>query len=420
MKFPRVVKIHQHFPDDKIDNIALTVEEQLSKAEIRSTVKPEMRIAITAGSRGISNIAEIIRSTSEELKKLGAKPFVVPAMGSHGGATAEGQKEVLESLGVTEDYCGVPILSSMEVEEIGKTEEGLPVYMDKHAWNADGVIVMGRIKAHTDFKAPIESGLLKMSSIGLGKHAQAQAIHTYGVHGIRDKMPEVGKVVLGSGKVVFGIGIVENAYEETAVIEAIPTEKIIDREQELLSHSKSLMPSLPVKDIDILFVDEIGKNYSGTGMDTNIIGRIRILGVEEPSEPRIKYIIAGDVSEPSHGNALGIGLADLTTERLFRKINHQAMNENVITSTFLDRAKIPIVLSSDSAAIKAAQRANWGVEDEYTRFIRIPNTMDVHHLYISESLIPEVSKLEHVEIVGEPKEMEFDENGDFKRAEGSF
>src|SRR3712207_4251776 len=263
------------------------------------------------------------------LRDAGAAPFIVPAMGSHGGATAEGQVEILKSLGVTEESVGAPIRSSMEVVELGETESGVPVYMDRIAHQADGVVIVGRIKQHTDFRSEVESGLLKMSSIGLGKHAEALALHAHGVKGIRDYMVEAGKKVLSSGKVLFGVGIVENAYEETAMIEVIPPESVVEREAQLLRESARLMPKLPVSDIDVLFVDELGKNFSGTGMDTNVIGRFRIPGVEEPESPRVKYLIVSDVSEPAHGNTLGVGLADLTTRRLFEKVNYDAMNQKI-------------------------------------------------------------------------------------------
>jgi len=417
MRFPRVVKIRQRFHGPAVEDIEAEISAQLSLINISQKVKPGMRIAITAGSRGITNIARIIRACANELKRLGAEPFIVPAMGSHGGATAEGQVEVLHSLGITEDYCGVPIISSMEVVQVGETPAGMPVYIDKHAWEADGVIVMGRVKVHTDFKSPIgiESGLMKMAAIGLGKHKQAMLIHTYGVHGIRDLMPEVARVLFEKAKILCGVAIIENAFEQTAKIEAIPAPSIEEREKELLVESAALMPRLPVEDIDVLVVDEIGKNYSGTGMDTNIIGRIRIHGVDEPASPRINYIIASNLSEESHGNALGIGLADLTTQRLFDQIDHQKMNENVITSTFLHRAMIPIVLPNDREAIEAAFRANWGVEPEKARFIRIPNTLHLEYMYVSEALLPELSGLDHIDIVGELQEMTFDENGYFPK-----
>ncbi|GED54048.1 DUF2088 domain-containing protein [Brevibacillus borstelensis] len=413
MNFPKMIKIRQRFTGPVVADIDGTVSKQLDSAGLKQNVKPGMQVAITAGSRGIANIHLIIRAVVRELRQMGAEPFIVPTMGSHGGATAKGQVEVLESLGITEAFCGAPIRSSMEVEQIGQTEEGMPVYVDKNALAADGIILMGRVKVHTDFKSPIgiESGLMKMAAIGLGKHKQALLIHSHGVTGIRDIMPKVARVMLARTKILCGIAIVENAFEQTALIEAIPTAQIEARERELLAESAALMPKLPAEEIDILIVDEVGKNYSGTGMDTNIIGRLRIQGTPEPQSPRIKYIIASDLSEASHGNGLGIGLADLTTQRFFDKLDFKAMNENVITSTFLARASIPIVLESDRAALAAALRANWGVEPEKARIMRIPSTLHLEYLYVSEALLPEVTELPHVEVVGELAELEFDDQG---------
>jgi hypothetical protein len=413
MRFPKVVKVRQDFPRPRVEDVEQALREQCEKEEIKSRIEPGMEVAITAGSRGISGIDGILRSLVRILKDAGARPFIIPAMGSHGGATAEGQVEILRSLGVTEESVGAEIRSSMEVVELGETESGVPVFMDRIASEADGIIIVGRIKQHTDFRSEIESGLLKMSAIGLGKHAQALALHAHGVKGIKDYMVEAGRMVFGSGKVLFGVGIVENAYEETAMIEAIPPERIAEREAELLEESARLMPKLPVSDIDVLFVDELGKNFSGTGMDTNVIGRFRIPGVEEPESPRVKYLIVSDVSEPAHGNALGVGLADLTTRRLFEKINYEAMNQNVLTSTFLERAKIPMVLESDHEALEAAMRCNWGVEPEDTRFVRIPNTLHLRYLYLSENLLEEALANGNVEVVEEAAEAEFDEDGYF-------
>ncbi|MBO8163602.1 MAG: DUF2088 domain-containing protein [Brevibacillus sp.] len=420
MRFPKMIKIRQRFAGPVVDDIDQTVAEQLQAVGLAERIKPGMRVAITAGSRGIANINRIIRAAVAELKRMGAEPFIVPTMGSHGGATADGQVEVLESLGITEAFCGAPIHSSMEVVQIGETAGGMPVHIDKNAWEADGILLMGRVKVHTDFKSPIgiESGLMKMAAIGLGKHKQALLIHSQGVHGIRDIMPQVAQVVLEKANILCGVAIIENAFEQTARIEAVPTRLIPERERELLRESAALMPKLPVEEIDVLHVGEIGKNYSGTGMDTNIIGRIRILGVEEPRSPRIKYIIASDLSEESHGNALGIGLADLTTQRLFDKIDFKSMNENVITSTFLHRAAIPIVLPNDREALAAALRANWGVEPEQARIVRIPNTLHLEYLYVSEALLTEVAALSHVEVLGEPEELLFDEHGYLPKMHG--
>ena len=415
MKLPRMVQVKQRFAGPTVKHIETVVWEQLTSAGLDKVVKPGMRIALTAGSRGIANIAEIIKAAADKLKSLEAEPFIIPAMGSHGGATAEGQVKVLASLGVTEAYCGVPILSSMEVVQIGQTERGVPVYIDRHASEGDGIILIGRIKVHTDFKSPIgiESGIMKMAAIGLGKHKQALALHNYGIQGIRDFMPEVSRVVFEKASILCGIGIVENAYEQTAVIEAIPTHRIEERERELLKLSASLMPKLPVQQLDVLHVDRIGKNYSGTGMDTNIIGRMRILGVEEPESPSIKYVIAGDLSDECQGNALGIGLADLTTKRLFEKIDFHKTNENVITSTFLHRAMIPIILDNDLEAMRTAIRCCWGVIPEKARIIRIANTLHLEHMYVSEALLPEIEAIDDVEIVGDLEEMKFDSNGVF-------
>ena len=411
MEFPKVVKVRQTFPRPHVEDVGGTVREQLRKEEITAAIRPGMSVAVTAGSRGIARIDEIIRAVIEGLKEMGAEPFIVPAMGSHGGARAEGQVEILASLGVTEEACGAPIRSSMETVEIGETARGIPVFMDRIASEADGVVVVNRIKAHTDFRAEVESGLLKMASIGLGKHAQALALHGYGVEGIRDFMVEVGEEVMDSGHILFGVGIVENAYDEPATIEAIPTREIPRRERELLREYMQMMPVLPITDIDILYVDALGKNYSGTGMDTNVIGRFRILGVVEPETPNVKYLIVGDVSEESHGNALGVGLADLTTERLVGQIDRNAMNANVVTSTFLERAKVPMVLSTDEEALQTAVRCNWGVPPEETRFVRISNTLHLEHLYVSENLVEEALANSDAEVVSGPEDLRFGADG---------
>ncbi len=408
-----MIKISRRFHTPAIDNIEAEIAKELAKPEIARRIRPGARIAITAGSRGVSGIGRIIAAIVAELKRAGAEPFIVPAMGSHGGATAEGQVEVLESLGVTERLCGAPVISSMDTVEIGKTPGGIAVHMDRHASEADGVILVGRIKLHTDFKSPIglESGLMKMASIGLGKHKEALLLHSYGVHGIRDIMPEVGRVVLGSGHILFGLGIVENAAEQTAILEAIEPERIEERERELLAVSMELYPRLPVEELDILFVDKIGKNYSGTGMDTNTIGRMRIQGTPEPESPRIKYVIAGDLSEESHGNALGIGLADLTTARLVDKIDRKVMNENVITSSFLARASVPIVLDNDREALLTALRSTWNVAPERARIARIFSTLHLEELYVSESVYEEIRSMPDIRPAGELSPFAFDPDG---------
>lgn len=412
MGFPKVVKVRRKFPRPKVESVEAALRYEVWRDEIASRISPGMRVALTAGSRGISQIHEVLRVLVSVLKEMEAEPFIVPAMGSHGGATAEGQVEVLESLGMTEEFCGAPIRSSMNVVEIGETGRGVLVYMDRIAHDeSDGVVVVNRIKAHTDFRGSVESGLLKMASIGLGKHKQALALHGLGVTGIRDHMIEAGREVIDSGKVLFGVATVENAYDEPAFIEVIAPQDIPQREEELLEEYMKLMPELPVSKIDILFVDALGKDYSGTGMDTNVIGRFYIPGVAEPESPQVKYIVVSDVSEGSHGNALGVGLADLTTRRLFEKIDMDAMNANVLTSTFLERAKVPMVMPSDREALEAAARANWGVAEEETRFVRIPNTLHLEHAYLSENLLEEAREAGELEVLSGPAEIGFDPDG---------
>lgn len=413
MELPKVVKIKQHLTGPKVENIEEAVVAEFSKAEIERKIKPNMNIVITAGSRGIANIARTIRAVVSEVKKRDAYPFIVPAMGSHGGAKAEGQIEVLESLGITEEYCGAPIRATMEVVNLGKTETGANVYMDKIAYESDGVILVNRIKLHTDFSSNIESGLMKIASVGLGNHKQALSIHARGVTGLKQDMPAVARELFASGKILLGLGLVENAFEQTAIVEAIPVEKIPEREKELLEEARNLFPSLPVDELDTLHVDEIGKNYSGSGMDTNVIGRLFIKGEKEPVKPNYRYIIASDLSEESHGNSTGIGLADLTTERLYKKIDLYKMNENVLTSTFLRRANIPMVRKSDKDAILTSIQCMYGVNKGNFRFMRIPNTLHLEEMYVSEALIPIIQRLENVEILTEPMEMEFNEDGYF-------
>lgn len=414
MAFPKVIKVRQKFPRPRVEDVEAKVCEEFEKEGISSRVRSGMRIALTAGSRGVAQIDLVLRSLVRLIQEKGAEPFIVPAMGSHGGATAEGQVEVLASLGVTEEFCEAQILSSMEVVEIGRTAGGVPVYMDRHASKADGVVVVNRIKAHTDFRSEIESGLFKMAAIGLGKHGAALELHGYGVTGIKDYMVEAGDVIFDSGRVLFGLGLVENAYDEPARIEAIEPENIEIREKALLEEYMGMMPTLPVREVDVLFVDALGKNYSGTGMDTNVIGRFRILGVEEPGSPNAKYVIVSRLSEESHGNALGIGLADFTTERLFEAIDLETTNANVMTSTFVERAKIPMVLKNDREALQAAMRANWGVAEEETRFVRIPNTLHLEHAYLSENLVEEALENGNVEVMGEAAEPEFGPEGYFE------
>jgi hypothetical protein len=410
MNFPKMAPVRQTFARPRVADIEQTTRAELARLLADRDLSGK-QIAVAAGSRGIRNIGLIVRTVVSVLRERGVCPFIVPAMGSHGGATAEGQIGVLESLGVTEAYCGAEIRSAMEPVTLGTSKSGLPVYMDRNAHAADGVILVNRVKTHTDFKSDIESGLMKMASIGLGKQAQAQVLHRRGIHGIRDLMKEVAGQILASGKIIGGVAILENAYDETAHIEAIRPEAVATREPELLLESKRMMPRLPVEDIDLLIVDEIGKEFSGGGMDSNIIGRMRLRGEPEPESPRIKYIFVRDLSEGTHGNACGIGFADITTRRCFEKIDFEVTYQNIATSTFLARGMVPMALANDRAALTEVLRACWELESEQARIVHIPNTLELEWVRVSEPLLAEVQGKAHLTVTGPLEPLAFDEQG---------
>lgn len=389
VKLPEMARIRKVTSAPLLEDIPSEVRKQV--ALISSSVLQNRRIAITAGSRGINNMPVILRTLVEELKKRGAKPFIVPAMGSHGGATAEGQREVLETLGITSESVGVPIESSMEVVQVGTTNQGIPVYVDKNAAQADGVIVVNRVKAHTEFSGEIESGLFKMMVIGLGKYKGASTAHTHALrNGYAKVFKEIGEVVLQKIPVLFGLAILENCYEETAEIHSVAAVDFYPREKELLVKAKELMMRLPVKKLDLLIIDEIGKTFSGSGMDTNVVGRIMVYGQEEYSEPDIIRILVRDLNENSHGNATGIGIADFTTKKLVEKIDWPSTNLNCITACAPEKARLPVVLDNDREAIQAAL-ATIGLEDtSEARVIHIKNTLDLSEMEISASLWAEL------------------------------
>lgn len=403
MKEYKFTKIRQQFARESLADIEQTVHQQIAA---KLNIAPGASIAITVGSRGINNIARIAKATVEAVKAKGGNPFIIPAMGSHGGATAEGQREILASYNVTEAAMGCPIRSSMDVVKIESDLE-MSVFMDKHAYESDGVILLNRIKPHTAYHGEFESGLVKMSVIGLGKERLASEIHTYGIYGLKTLLPQAGRVVLASGKIILGVGIVENAYDETAIIEALTPQEIITREPELLAIAKELMPSFPLNEIDVLIVDQIGKNISGSGMDPNVIGRMRINGEPDPDFPKVKVIVITDITEPSHGNACGIGLADVATKRLLNKIDWDATYMNAVTSGFYEHSMLPVVAETDQQAFE------WGIRASHDphrpkRIVRIKDTLHVSEMYVSEAALEEVK--DRVEIIKAPGDL-FDTQG---------
>jgi hypothetical protein len=395
MSSVQLTLIRQEFEDEKLDNVVMYLEQELE--DIGLELGPGASVAIAVGSRGIAKLRDIVRSTVKWVLSQGWKPIIVPAMGSHGGATPEGQQAILEHYGITEANVGAPILSSLEVVEL--PSEGLTnkVYMDKHAYEADGVIVINRIKPHTDFHGKFESGLMKMCAIGLGKHKQALEIHRFGISGLKQMIVPTARQVIKHGRVMLGIGIVENANEEPAIIKVLRPHEFEKEEPELLAQAKRLMPKLPIDQMDLLIIDEFGKDISGVGLDPNIIGRIGIRGEPEAEKPQISSILLTDLTEGSHGNALGMGLADVVTKRVYEKIDFQATYENAVTSSFLQRAKVPIVAATDGEGIGYALRAA-SRSPETAKIVRIKNTLKLKELYVSDVVLSELKLQPGIEI----------------------
>ena len=409
MQLPKMYRVRQSFSGNRIENIAETVTDELKRLSW-CAVQPGHRIAITAGSRGIADIARILQAVVDFFQSIGAKPFLFPAMGSHGGATVAGQVAVLQKLGVTESSVNAPIRSSMEVAQIGATEDEVPVYIDKIALSADHILVVNRIKSHTKFKAPIESGLMKMMAIGMGKQEGAQFYHRAAVQYTFPKIIlDAGRIVINNAPIVGAVGIVENGYGETAAIAAMNPDDIENREKELLLLSKKMMARLPFDDIDLLIVDEIGKDVSGVGMDPNITGRNRdFLDVfEHPA--RVKRIFVRDLTDRTRGNAIGIGLADITTKRLVEKIDYAATYKNCITAISLEKASVPMYFETDREAIDVALGSLGLIAPVKSRIVRIKNTLQLETVAVSESYANDLDQRPDLEILEEPGPMAFDE-----------
>lgn len=413
IQFPAMYCVKQTFPRPRLTDIPAATRAELANLQLDQKVRPGDKIGITVGSRGIQNLAPILSTTVDFITELGAVPFLLAAMGSHGGGTETGQKEVLDSLGITEETMGAKILTCGDCRIITRTQSGLPVFIVESALLMDGILVVNRIKTHTSFKGTVESGLVKKLVVGLGGPQGAQQFHGFGPGELPRLLVEIGETILAKLPILGGIGIVENAYEETAVIKGIDTNNLIAQESELLQHSKILMPSLPVDSIDLLIVREIGKNFSGTGMDTNIIGRARIHGVPEPEKPCIKRIAVFDISEESHGNATGLGLADFVTRKLVNKIDRQATYLNCLTSTFVTRAAIPMYFDTEEKLMEAALYSLSSILPDKLRIVIIPNTLFLMECLVSEALLPELDRPDMI-IGREPQNVTFDSNGTMK------
>jgi hypothetical protein len=413
MPFPRMLRLRQKFDCPRLDDIPGEVERQLRTLDLAAKVKPGETVAITVGSRGIANIALITRAIVEHFKRLKAVPFIVPAMGSHGGGTAAGQRAIVEGYGITEDYVGCEIRSSMETVIIDRTSQGIPVHFDKHAHGADHVVVSGRIKPHTGFVGEIESGLHKMMLIGLGKHDGAKIYHrAITDYSWLEIVSAVADSVLRKCKVLCGVGIVENAYDETGLIAAVPPQDFLRREKELLVLAKKWMPRLPFKKVDLLIVDELGKNISGSGMDTNVIGRkYNDHRATELDNVAVKTIFVRGLTEATHGNACGIGMAEFTNNRTIAAVDKHITAINALTGGHAPAASLPISLETDREVLEAAFPTIGLTEPERARVLHISNTLQLAELLASEAYRPMIETRDDLEIVEDPRDMEFDEEG---------
>lgn len=410
---PPMFRARQIFPQEHIEpaDIPAAVMEQLDREPFRSKVHPGMEIAITAGSRGIANVDIITKAVVDFVKSRGATPFIVPAMGSHGGATAQGQLDILAGYGITPDTMGCEIRSSMEVVELGVSDTGMPVYMDKNAYHADGIIISCRLKPHNAFRGRYESGPCKMMTVGLGKQKGAERVHAEGMGKIGENIPSMAKVVLEKAPILFAIPCLENAYDQTWKLVAIDRDDILDREPELLKEAFAHMPSLLVGECDVLIVDETGKNYSGTGVDPNITGTFSTEYAH--GGVKVQRTCFLDLSEESHGNSLGVGLANVITKRFFDKIDLEMMYPNCITSTVLTSARIPCVVATDKEAIQMCIRTCNGIDQNHPRIIRIPNSLHIGSIMLSAAYYEDVKagRWPGLEAVSEPEELEFDGQG---------
>ncbi|WP_261133489.1 nickel-dependent lactate racemase [Bacillus sp. Marseille-Q3570] len=400
---PRMVKIRQTFEAPEIEDVVREVHERLHQLGVLERIDSGDRVAIAVGSRGVADIPILTREMVRAVRASGGKPFLIPAMGSHGGATPEGQKKVLEDLGVTEGFVGAPIHSSMEVEQIGQLPNGLPIFTDRSAYQADKVIVINRIKPHTAFRGDVESGLLKMITIGLGKQKGAEAAHSFGFKYMGEHVPEMAKVALEKTPIIFGLGTIENAYDRPARIEVIPAESLIEREPGLLLEAKRLMPKILIDPIDVLVIEEIGKDISGDGMDPNISGRFAT--PYATGGANAKRVVVLRLTEKTGGNANGIGLADITTKKAFEQTILEKGYANALTSTVVETVKFPMFLETEELAIKAGIKTCNAFDLSKVRLVRIQNTLDLKEIWISESLIGEAEQNDQLTLLSDPLPM---------------
>ena len=409
-EFPLMFRVRQTFERPRVDDIPTTVDRQLTELALSQKIQPGQSVAITAGSRGIANIHVIIKAAVDHLKSLGAKPFIVPAMGSHGGGTAGGQQKIIEGYGITEEFCGCPIRASMETVVVCEAAEGFPVHFDKHAFEADHVVVCGRVKPHTGFTGDIESGLMKMMLIGLGKHAGAKIYHrAIKDHSFGQIVRSVAREVLAKCRIVAGLAVIENGYDETAKISAVPPAEFESREKQLLVQAKEWMPRLPFSTADLLLIDEIGKNISGTGMDTNIVGRKFLDHVAHENEsPKLRFIAIRGLTPETHGNATGIGLAEFALTRAIESVDQQITLTNCLTGGHPTAAMTPVHFASDETLLTRVLPQIGLTEPADAKILWIRNTLELAEVECSAAFLPELEGRDDLECLTKPRPFRFD------------
>jgi hypothetical protein len=412
VELPPLMRVKLSHPRaDGIEDIEGAVTEALTKARRLNALGKGAEVAVAIGSRGITDLARIAAATVTYLKGQGFNVFIVPAMGSHGGATPEGQTAVLANLGVTEESVGAPIRATMEVVEYGKTAEGIPCCFDKNAAGADGIVVINRVKSHTTFDRPIESGLVKMVAIGLGKAQGAHFVHTTGPRGMSEVLPEIARVSLANGPIVCGIALVENAEKQKVVIEGVEPEDFFTADERLLRRAKELLARLPFDRMDAMIVEQIGKDISGAGMDYAVNGRADIRGVDNPPTPFVAKIGVLGLTPATHGNANGLGLADFTTIEVAAQLDLDAMYWNAITSAMVEKARIPMALPDERDVLRACAATCWNLDPAEARMCVIRSTLHLHEILVSPSLFADIDGRQGVEVLAEPEPIVFSEQG---------
>ncbi len=401
---PRMYRVRQKFKRDHLEDIEDTVRRELQKEEIRSRIRPGMKIAVAVGSRGIRNLSVIVKCVIEEMKAAGAEPFIIGAMGSHGGGTVEGQLEVLHTYGITEEAMGVPVTAENDVEYLGKTSRGIGVYFDKCCLHdVDLIVPVNRVKLHTDFVDTIQSGMCKMLVIGLGHHKGCSSIHTADFSFFGDTLREATRLILSRAPVGFGVAIMENAYDQTSLVEAVPAETMLKREEELVMKARENMPLLMIPDIDVLVVEQIGKDISGNGYDPNILGKSFLLKEFVLPVPQIRRMVLLDVSPASHGNACGMGIFDVITRKVFSQLNLEQIYANDVALGCLEDCKIPLVAEDEQEAVRVAVKVLKGNDPEKLKIVRIRDTLHLEEIQVSEDLLDVVRADARLELIGPEK-----------------